>query len=281
MSVAFKELSGSPTETYSRGGFSAQREFLIAWEDRDAFAAEVLGEAAEFGGTTWVNYPGKTSVFAYHLEYVALDPESVDRKTLSDLTEGLNSYSNSFAKALVKYRTVSSLDREDEPEIDANTHLSYRMAYALDFQEIPADGWRWADQPALVLPDAVKLVKTVAITEHHLTWEQVIGPPWVTIHQLQGTLNAGEFLSCPRGTMLFSGVEASKLYRSDSDSYANDFCWRIHYLFRERSIKYGGQVYGWNAVYRADPPGWVELTNGSQGLYDFADFAALFRASAG
>jgi hypothetical protein len=279
MTVAFKELSGSPSEKYTEDGFTAQREFLIAWEYRDAFAIEVLGQSAEYGGSTWVNYPGKASVYAFHLEYSPLDPESVDQKTLADLTDGLNSYSNSFAKAVVKYKTVSSQDREDEPEVDPSTHLAYRMAYALDSQPLPATGWRWVDQPSAVLPDAIELVKAVPITEHHLTWKQVVGPPWEAIRQLQGTLNAAEFLSCPRGTMLFAGVEASKLYRSDSDASAPEFCWDIHYVFRERSIKYGGAVYGWNAAYRADPPGWVELTNGSRGLYDLADFSDLFRST--
>ena len=245
-----------------------------------AFAAEVLGETA-YSGTTWVNYPGKASVFAYHLEYVALDPDSVDEQTLASLTEGLNSYSNSFVKALVKYKTVGPQDRADVPEVGAGTHLSYRMAYAVESQKIPAEGWRWADQPAIVLPDSLELIRTVPITEHHLTWDQVVGPPWEAIHQLQGTLNAGEFLSCPRGTVLFAGVEASKLYRSDSGVYESNFCWKIHYLFQERSIKCGGQIHGWNAVYRSDPPGWVELTNGSRGLYDFADFAPLFRSTVG
>lgn len=281
MAVAFRELSGSPTEKYTADGFTAEREFLIAWEDRDAFAAEVLGQAAEYGGSTWINYPGKTAVFAYHLEYAPLDPDSVDQQTLASLTDGLNSYSSSFAKALVKYKTVSSHDREDEPEVDPSTHLSYRMAYALDTSEIPAEGWRWADQPATVLPDALRLVRTVPITEHHLTWKQVVGPPWEAIHELQGTLNSAEFLSCPRGTVLFAGVEASKLYRSEADASYPEFCWEIHYVFRERSIKCGGRVFGWNAVYRADPAGWGELTNGGQGLYDFADFAALFRSTAG
>ena len=47
MSVPFKELGGSPVEQYGLEGFRAQRTFLIAWEDRDAFAADYLGGEKE------------------------------------------------------------------------------------------------------------------------------------------------------------------------------------------------------------------------------------------
>ena len=99
MSVAFKELGGSPVEEYDLEGFRARRQFLIAWEDRQAFAAEVLGKVAYHGASTWVNYPGKPSAFAVRLRYEPFDPDNPDLKVLSELTEGLNSYSSSFAKA--------------------------------------------------------------------------------------------------------------------------------------------------------------------------------------
>ena len=74
MAVAFKELGGSPVETYAPGGFFGRRQFLIAWEDRDAFAAEVLGQSAQFGSAPSLTYPGKTSVFATTVRFEPLDP---------------------------------------------------------------------------------------------------------------------------------------------------------------------------------------------------------------
>jgi len=277
MTVPFKELSGSPVEEYSQDGFTARREFLIAWEDRDAFAAEVLGKAAEYGGSAWINYPGKTSVFAARLRYVPLDPESLDTQAIAELTEGLASYSNSFAKAEVDYRTVNVRDREDGPETEPGTHLTYRMQYAVEHQTLLPQGWHWADDPSLVLPDDFPLVKAIPVTEHHLTWHQVVNPPWQAIQALQGKVSAGEFLGCPPATLLFEGAEANKLFRSGFDTDNPEFCWQIHYLFRQRAVKYGGQVYGWNHFYRGDPPGWVELTNGSEPMYESGDFAPLFQ----
>jgi len=280
MSVPFKELSGSPAEEYTRAGFTARREFLIAWEDRDAFAAEVLGQAREHGGSAWVNYPGKTSVFAVRLRFVPLDPESLDTRELAELTEGLNSYSQSFAKAMVDYGTVNVRDREDGPEPEPGTHVTYRMKHALEYQTLLPQGWHWADDPSSVLPDAYTLPKAIPVTEHHLTWHQVIRPPWQAIRQLQGKLNQGEFLGCPEATLLLEGAEANKLFRSGFESASPEFCWQIQYLFRERTVKYGGQVYGWNHFYRGDPPGWVELTNGSEKMYELGDFSVLFQPAA-
>lgn len=280
MAVAFKELSGSPVEHYTRDGFTARREFLVAWEDRDAFAAEVLGQARQHGGSTGVHYPGKTSVFAVRLRYVPLDPESLSTSQLDELTEGLNRYSQSFAKATVDYGTLSARDREDAPEPEPGTHVTYRMKHGLEHQALLPQGWHWADQPASVLADDYPLAKAIPFTEHHVTWHQVVRPPWQAIRQLQGKLNLGEFLGCPEATLLLEGAEANKLYRSGFESASPEFCWQIRYLFRERAVKYGGEVCGWNHFYRGDPPGWVELTNGSQKMYELGDFSVLFQPAA-
>lgn len=279
MSVPFKELGGSPIEEYGPDGFRARREFLIAWEDRDAFAAELLGTAAPYGAATFAHYPGKASVFAMSLRYEPFDPQSPDQQTLADLTQGLNRYGNSFAKATVEYRTVTPRDRADGPENEPGTHLTYRMAFEVEPCEITPASWKWVDQPTLPAPSDVPLIKRVPVTDHHLTWQQVINPPWEAIRTLQGKANAGTFLGCPEGTVLFLGAEANKLFRSGFDAGPSEFCWEIHYVFRERAVKQGAQVYGWNHAYRADPPGWAELTNGSERLYDLADLSLLFQSA--
>lgn len=279
MSVPFKELGGSPVEEYSLSGFRAKRRFLIAWEDRNAFATEVLGIATAYGGSTRVHYPGKTSVFAVRLRYEPFDPDNPDAQSLSNLTAGLNSYSNSFAKATVDYETVSDNDRDDSPTSESGTQLTYRMRFAAETEPLLARGWNWEDTPSLALPDDLELTRRIPITEHHLTWHQVVNPPWETIQQLQGTVNAAAFLGCPPETLLFEGAEANKLYRAGLESGPSAFCWQIHYLFRQRALKHAGAVYGWNHAYRPAPPGWVRLTNGAAPLYDLADFSPLFQSA--
>jgi hypothetical protein len=255
MPVAFKELGGSPVEAYNLEGFRAERQLLIAWEDRDAFAAELLGRAADHGSRTAVQYPGKPSVFAVGVRYEPFDPDNPDQKPLAGLAEGLNSYSSSFAKAIVEYATVTERDRQDGPPVEIGTSLTYKMLYISADESLLSDGWRWLDQPTMPLPGNLALVKTIPMTEHHLTWHEVVRPPWDTIHELQGKVNAGSFLGCSEGTMLFVGAEANKLFRSGFEAGPSEFCWELHYVFRERSIKQAGQVYGWNHAYRGDPPG--------------------------
>jgi len=278
MSVPFEELGGSPVEQYSLAGFTARRQFLIAWEDRDAFAAEVLGRAAEHGASVRVSYPGKTSVFAVRVRYEPFDPESPDFQPIAGLAEGLNSYANSFAKAVVDYETVNAQDRSDGPSNEAGTHLTYRMRFAAEEEPIGPGGWGWIDAPGSTLPDGTQLVKRIPVTEHHLTWHQVIHPPWDAIRNLQGKVNQAPLLGCPAGTLLFEGAEAGKLFRAGFDLGPSEVCWQVHYVFRERAVKHGGAVYGWNHLYREDPAGWVEITNGSDRLYDAADFSGLFRS---
>ncbi|MHC4406024.1 MAG: hypothetical protein ACYTG0_40825 [Planctomycetota bacterium] len=280
MSVSFKELGGSPVEQYGLDGFRARREFLIAWEDRGAFAAEVLGTAAQHGGSPWIHYPGKPTAFAVKLRYEPFDPENPDAQSIPDLTQGLNSYSGSFAKAVIDYETVVPRDRDDGPENELGTQLTYRMRFAAEAQPIPARGWTWSDDLTAPLADDVSLVKLIPQTEHHLIWHQVINPPWDEIQSLQGKVNSGEFLGCPQATLLFEGAEANKLFRAGFESGESAFCWQIHYVFRERSVKHGGQVLGWNHVYREKPAGWAEPTNGTGRLYDLADFIPLFQSAA-
>jgi hypothetical protein len=277
MSVAFRELDGSPTEQYDEAGFTARREFLIAWEDRDAFALEVLGEAARHGGGIWAHYPGKTSVFAATVRYEPLESDTPDSQAIAELTEGLNSYDDSFAKAVVEYKTVSPRDRDDGPENEPGTYLTYQMRCATGYHVLGSDGWSWIDNSSPI-PYYLELFKRIPMAEHHLTWHQVVDPPWDTIHGLQGTLNESEFLGCPAGTLLFEGAVADKLYRAGQEDGLPPICWQIRYVFRERSVKYGGNVYGWNHFYRELPTGWVEITNGSQKLYDSTDFLPLFQS---
>lgn len=278
MSVPFKELGGSPVEEYSLAGFRAKRKFLIAWEHRDAFAAEVLGVATSFGSSTWVHYPDKPSVFAVRLRYEPFDPDNPDAKAIPSLTEGLNSYSNSFAKATVEYETVNGQDRTDGPTNEAGTQLTYRMCFAAEVEPLLPRGWQWEDDPSLLVPDDLSLAKRLPVTEHHLTWHQVVHPPWEAIQNLQGTVNAGVYLGCPAETLLFEGAEANKLYRAGLESEISAFCWQLHYVFRQRAIKHRGAVYGWNHAYRENPPGWVRLTSGGAWLYDRTDFSPLFQS---
>ena len=281
MAVLFRELCGSPTERYTEDGFEAERRFIVAWEDRDSFAVELLGEAAEHGGTTSTHYPGKETVFAFDVRYEPYDPEDPDQQDLSSLTEGLNSYSNSFALAIVSYKTINENDCPDGPEAPSGTQLSYRLLFSTDDHAIGPGGWSWSDNTTAI-PASQNLLKRIPTTEHHVTWKQVVGPPWETIQAMQGKVNQADFLGCSAGTLLFEGVEANKLFRAGIEEGASPFCWEIRYLFREKSIKQGAGTFGWNHAYRENPAGWVEAVNTiGEKLYPLANFDQLFMPATG
>lgn len=277
MAVAFRELGGSPVEQYNTTGFSARREFLIAWEDRDAFAVDVLGDAAEHGGQISVSYPGKSLAKAIRVRYVPVDPEHPDDQELALLAEGLNSYSGSFAKAVVDYSTIIPQDRYDGPENELGTYLSYNMFRAVDHETVRPGGWQWTDNSQAIASD-FELRKRIPVTEHHLTWHQVVNAPWAAIRQQQGTVNDAEFIGCPAGTILFDGAEANKVFRAGFEEGDSPFCWKINFIFRERSVKHGGGIFGWNHFYRESPAGWVEIDNGTDKLYDSSDLMLLFQS---
>lgn len=278
-SVPFKELAGSPVEHYGVQGFSAQREFLIAWEDRDAFAAEVLGTAAEQGGSPPVAYPGKPAVRAVSLRYEPLDPDRPDAKELTDLAGDLNSYSDSFARARVEYRTLAA-QLAGAPDVPEGTYLTYRMRFSAEYVPLVARAWQWADAAAVPVPDDLNLSMTVPVTEHHVTWHQVVNPPWAAIRGLQGKVNSGAFLGAAPGTLLLEGADADKEFQTGFDAQHPEFFWRVHYVLRERAIKWGGQVFGWNHQFREKPAGWAELVQDGRRVYEAADFAPLFQFAA-
>ncbi len=277
MAVAFRELGGSPVEQYDTSGFSARREFLIAWEDRNAFAIEVLGEATRHGGGASVAYPGYSMAAAIEVKFEPLDAEQPDSQEIGLLATGLNSYNGSFAKAVVSYGTISPRDRLDGPENEVGTHLTYSMSHAVGDSSMRPGGWQWVDT-SVSLSTSYKLSKRIPATVHYLTWHNVTNPPWTAIHELQGTVNNAVFLGCPAATILFDGAEAEKTFRAGFAQDESPLSWKIKYIFRERSVKHSGAVYGWNHIYRESPAGWVEITNGTDKLYDSADQMLLFQS---
>lgn len=278
MGVFFQELAGSPRERHGPDGFRAVRRFLVAWEDREAFAAEVLGRGGGDAPRPGSRYPGKSDVYAAAVTFEPADPAAL--RTLlagqgDDPSALLADYSGTPVVAKVEYRGMSPQDRPDGPQPSRGTQLSYRMEPVWEVLPLTGSGWRWSDLPQQSLPGDAVLDPLLPQTDHILTWRQVVGPPWQAVRALQGKINAETFLECPPGTVLFLGATAAKLFRGAGD--VAPFCWELTYRFRERAIKHGGQVFGWNHRYRGDPPGFAVPEDDDGPLFESADFAPLFR----
>ncbi len=275
-SVSFFELGGSPTEVFTPEGFKATRKFLVAWDDRDAFAQDVMGGASEYDYTNSTFYPNRPQVIPVRLTFKPVDDHAVVRKTIPAMHDAVNSYAGSWALATVEYDTLSTQD-VDSVTVTGGTRLSYRLTHETREVELPADGWKWAGTMEN-LPADVFLLRRIPQTLHTLTWSLVVSPPWIAIQEMQGKINRDEFLDCPPGTLLLEGVSANKLYRSTLEKGASDFTWQIVYAFRQQCIHFGGGTYGWNHAFRGNAGMWAVPENNGARLYENADFARLFRS---
>lgn len=273
--LTFQELGGSPVERYSESGFTATRQFLVPWEHRNEFAISI------FGSDGGLNYPGRNDVFASKLRFEPFDTSAVRICELEDLKTDAINYNGSFAKAIVDYQPQDTTDRDVGPVTEEGTSITYRMIIDSMETVIPATGWTWSGT-SILLPEDTPLIKRIPITTHYVTWGKVLNPPWETISAYQGTLNNAPFLGCATGTLLFEGVEANKLYRKGVglDEGPSNYVWALKYTLREKAVKFGGNVYGWNDVYRSNSGTWSCVKFDTKTLYDYCDFNALFLSDA-
>ena len=234
MTIAFKELAGSPLEHYSSAGMTAQRRLACAWDDRAALVRELLDDNYEFGASNPAGYPGASAVVAarVHIEPLA---EDLVEQSLTSLTAGLNAY-RGFALLTVDYELLGTAEHADLPRVDASTVLTYRTEPAEETLTLPGDDVLWQGNPSATFPpDAIATLRLPAM-RHRLTWHRVVRPPWSAIRASTGTLNSAEFLSVAAGKLLFEGARAERELIQVSELDEPRFGWRIEYLFRENPL---------------------------------------------
>ncbi len=279
MTVAFKEFSGSPVETFGPEGMAARRVLLCAWDDRRQVVEELLGDGQEYGGRGRAQYPDRRSVVAMRTRCEPLI-DDIAPQVLSELTEGLNTYGG-FAKVTVDYEFLAASDRDDLPSTEERTYLTYRQDFGVDTLALPGHALSWLGSPTVpVPPESVPRIR-VPIVEHYLTWHRVLSPPWQAIRNSVGTVNSSALLGAAAGTMRFDGATADREFVRIDDFAQPELAWRIGYVFREKAVKTSsGSVIGWNQAYRSlpvDSPGWDELIDaGGNRLYQLSDFSPLF-----
>ncbi len=283
MTIPFQELSGSPEEQYTTDGFTAIRKFLVSWSQRDDFVSWLRGTSEQFGSPETVTYPNHADVSPWKIEVVPFDSASITQQSIILPSDALNDY-NSYALVTVHYKIMTQQDLDDGPTAETRTRLTYRMNYQSELVNIPGTGLYW-DKTSVSLGENYPIVKQIPLTEHVLTWRQVLYPPWDSIRNMQGKINSTEFLDCPTGTMLYLGASVNKLYRSDITDGASEFCWSIEYRFLQRIISQGNSQFGWNAAYRSETGLWENVVTGPQSnsnpavctpLYQSDDFNLLF-----
>ena len=267
MTVPFKELAGSPSETFADGGMSAVRMFLVAWSDRRQFVRELLGSAYGLGGTAAVRYPGTQLVQPVRVDVKAFT-DDVTPQVLTDLETGLNAY-DSFAEVTAQYQTVADkLPGGETIDLQERTWLSYRASGAAEAVVITGENHEWADGVRTKDPELL-LLQRVPIVEHHLDWHNVLDPPLAAIHANVGKVNIAAWHGFAAETMLFDAWSADREFALLEDGTDVVTAWKLSYVFRERRVNIpilqpaGGSITGgWNHYYRTKPQadmGWDVL----------------------
>jgi hypothetical protein len=283
MTVVFKELAGSPVESYDAHGMKAQRRLLCAYEDRQAVLATLAG-ASQLGGAAQAGYPGQPSVLAASVRIEPFEKNPDDQGTFDDVTSDLNSYSGQFVEVVVDYALAGG-GHPSLPRAEDGTLLTYHMDFGGEYVALPGHALLWQSDGTLpVTPDAVPTLR-VPIVEHCVTWQRVASPPWSAIRACVGAVNASEFLSAAAETVLLDGARASRQFIGLDDLGQPQFGWRLTYVFREKTLKIldddqGDLAYGWNHSYRADADNqihWDRLVDDAgNALYRAVDFSPLF-----
>lgn len=281
MTVAFKELAGSPVENYGPEGLRAERVLLCAWDDREQLVGQLLGDGYEYGGSSRAQYPDKPDIVAMRARCEPFTDDVVPQ-VLSELTEGLNRY-NGFAKVTVDYQWLVPSDRADLPTAESGTFLTYRQDVDTEDLLLSGDSFSWEDEPGESVPTAAVPTIRIPTVEHHITWHRVVNPPWQAIRRCIGTVNDGTFLGAAAETVLFDGAAAEREFLRIGSLADTEIAWRLGCVFRERAVKTGGggSIVGFNHAYRSLPvsnPGWDRLLDGAGNPpYPSSDFSRLFQ----
>ncbi|MGW8256753.1 MAG: hypothetical protein ACWGMZ_04635, partial [Thermoguttaceae bacterium] len=79
MSTAFKELTGSPVESYDSYGMKAERQLICVWSERDALVQEILGPGFRTGSLTPISYPGVPTATAASVKVEPLTDDMIEQ----------------------------------------------------------------------------------------------------------------------------------------------------------------------------------------------------------
>ena len=280
MTIAFKELSGSPTERYGANGITAHRKVICAWNDRQNLVTELLGDGYEFGGVLRAEYPDNSGLVAMDVNIQPFHPRPAEQGAFTQIDQEINTYTatGQFAQVDIDYELlVDSLygggqQRPDMPKPEGDTFLTYQMNHTGEFDKISGATMYWQDQTTGGLGDALAedpgVIGSlrVAISEHNLTWHRVVYPPWNAISQIKGCVNHAPFCGYPAETVLFEGSTHRMTFTTFNGAGQTLWAHEMTYIFKEKThvnfrpfyetkTQESKLVYGWNHIYRTRPPG--------------------------
>ena len=283
MSVAIEELDGSPRFRIAESGTTAVRRLLVAWNQWQALARELVGTYRVVGGGFSFVAPSHVLLNNLIVSELAVDPwpeEKITSGALTSIASSPNDYPHAVVTAT--YRTIydaNNQPRDDLPSVPAGTILTYSADLGAEYMTVPGRVWRWVDPPDNPkVPEDVNPGLLIPSGAYQLTWRRVPRPPWNKIRELRGKVNSGTFVGAPAGTVLFLGARATREFQFLEEGGF----WRIEYSFLEctKELTTGAKV-GWNYFYKELKVGsehWVRIEDQDGGApYRQGDLTQLFQ----
>lgn len=247
--VAFDEELGSPKITF-QNGFGAVRTGWISWDDRFNIIETIFPGTFTAGAT---QVPGVYASFP-DFEQLRADSIEIEPHVTKEIGPNVNQELDTLityerAKVTIRYSTrggelpVDEADAEDEG--DPVPLLSHKWSAGGEFLTIDNEGLYWTDDSVANNWDRVTENVPIGLfipqTEHQVTWERVLDPPFTAIRAIIGKVNEtrGQFATgvIYKETLLFIGAELERTIFSDGAR-----AWKLAYRFSERCVDAKGNL---------------------------------------
>ena len=170
MAIPFKELAGSPVETYSSDGLKAERKLLCAWDDRQALVAELLGEGCGLDSLSRASYPRQLAILVKRVKVEPFYGRPDDQGAFNAVGAQLNTYTGQLAALTIEYELTDISALADLVTVEAGTFVTYRTSASVERIGISADAMRWEESSAATVSADVVPSRRVPIIQHQITW---------------------------------------------------------------------------------------------------------------
>lgn len=303
--IAFRELAGSPEETYTSDGFNGTRQILVAWENRDAMVRELLGDRFIFGGRDLATYPDRSDVVVDTIKVVPWTTKVPDDAVFTEIEDELNDYTGQFAHMTVAYTWLPprNFPEDFDTPIEKGTLVSYSRKLAGEYRALPGVHIRWARSATLPVPKDASQTIRVPIMEHHYKWSRVTRPPMAAMRAKVGKINDADWNGFHKETLLYEGATLSKEFVGFAptdplgDLQGSWGPWKVGHVFRELAIAtdalagatataqpltgFAGWNHTWSNPESDRTARWDRLVPvadpASPGQYEVTNFDALFQ----
>jgi hypothetical protein len=258
----YEELLGSPTETISEEGFTAQRTLKCAWSDRLTLAAKFKG--GWFGSTYYVPqaYPDFGSA-----RVIAVTVNPYDEKVLPAGGTDLTRASYTAAQLVVTYKTGTD---SGNPADDGKPQVEESLEPFAEYLTLPAQGLFWGSTSGDPLKDDEAPGKLFRGVVWNYTVSGIVDIP-DAVYDLTGKVNSSDEHSYSLNrtfaaeTLLYTPPLLRRIVMPNGT-----LAWSIQ-------MKFSYKPQGWNTFWRAKTQAWERIYNasGEAPPYDTGDFEAL------